>query len=71
MSPELAYVPGRGFVITDERGWRVVVGQGTGIRERLQTLEVVAAYLEAQGVTPKFVDVRFPKAPYYSLTNEW
>jgi hypothetical protein len=47
------------------------VGQGTGIRERLQTLEVVAAHLQAQGVTPKFVDVRFPEAPYYSLTNEW
>jgi cell division septal protein FtsQ len=71
MSPELSYVPARGFVITDERGWRVIVGQGTGIRERLQTLEVVAAHLQAQGVTPKFVDVRFPEAPYYSLTNEW
>jgi hypothetical protein len=71
MSPELSYVPARGFVITDERGWRVIVGQGTGMRERLQTLEVVAAHLQAQGVTPKFVDVRFPEAPYYSLTNEW
>jgi cell division septal protein FtsQ len=71
MSPELTYMPSRGFVITDERGWRVIVGEGTGIGERLQTLEKVAAHLEAQGVTPKFVDVRFPEAPYYSLTNEW
>ncbi len=71
MSPELTYMPSRGFVITDRRGWSVIVGQGAGMDERLQTLEVVAAHLEAQQVTPKFVDVRFPKAPYYSLTNEW
>lgn len=65
------YVPERGLVITDERGWRVVVGQGPGVPERIKALEAVAAHLEAQGLTPKFVDVRFPDAPYYSLTNEW
>jgi cell division septal protein FtsQ len=71
MSPELSYMPTRGFVITDERGWRVIVGQGTGMGERLRALEIVAAHLEAQQITPEFVDVRFPEAPYYSLTNEW
>jgi hypothetical protein len=39
--------------------------------ERLRALEIVAAHLEAQQITPEFVDVRFPEAPYYSLTNEW
>jgi cell division septal protein FtsQ len=71
MSPELAYVPSRGFVITDGRGWRVIVGEGAGMDERLQALEAVATHLEARGITPKFVDVRFPKAPYYSVTNDW
>jgi len=71
MAPELVYVPSRGFVIIDSRGWRVIVGQGTGIGARLEVLEAVAADLEARGIDPEFVDVRFPEVPYYSLTNEW
>jgi hypothetical protein len=67
----LYYVPGRGLVLTDERGWRVVVGQGAGVGKRLQVLELLAADLEARGLTPRFVDVRFADAPYYSLTNDW
>jgi hypothetical protein len=34
-------------------------------------LERVTAELVAQDLTPRFVDVRFPDAPYYSLTNDW
>jgi hypothetical protein len=68
---QLFYVPERGLVITDERGWRVVVGQGPGMDERLRALDAVATHLEARGLMPRIVDVRFPEAPYYSLTNEW
>ena len=67
----LTYVPGRGLVYTDERGWRVILGQGPGIDRRLQVLQWLAADLQARGVTPRFVDVRFPDAPYYSLINDW
>jgi len=71
VSSLLDYVPGPGLVFTDERGWRVVVGQGPGMDERLRVLELLAADLEARGLTPQYVDVRFPDAPYYSLTNDW
>jgi cell division septal protein FtsQ len=71
VSSVLDYVPGRGLVLIDERGWRVIVGQGTGMSERLQLLELLAADLEARGLRPRFVDVRFLKAPYYSLTKDW
>ncbi len=71
VSPLLYYVPGRGLVLTDERGWRVIVGQGPGMDKRLQVLESLAADLEARRLTPRFVDVRFADAPYYSLTNDW
>jgi len=71
VSPSLSYVPGRGLVLTDERGWRVIVGQGPGMDRRLQVLEWLAADLEGRGLTPRFVDVRFSDAPYYSLTNDW
>ncbi len=67
----LLYVPGRGLVFTDERAWRVIVGQGPGMAERLQVLEWLTTDLEARGLTPRFVDVRFADAPYYSLTNDW
>ncbi len=71
VSPPFTYIPGRGLVFTDERGWRVIVGQGPGMAMRLQVLEWLAADLEARGLTPRFVDVRFSDAPYYSLTNDW
>ncbi len=71
VSLPFTYVPGRGLVFTDERGWRVIVGQGPGMAMRLQVLEWLAADLEARGLTPRFVDVRFSDAPYYSLTNDW
>jgi len=69
--PSLTYVPARGLVFVDEQGWRVILGQGPGMDRRLQVLEWLEADLEARSLTPRFVDVRFPDAPYYSLTNEW
>ncbi len=68
---QLFYVSGRGLMFVDERGWRTILGQGPGMAERWRVLELLAADLEARGLTPRFVDVRFPQAPYYSLTNEW
>ena len=67
----LTYVPGRGLVFTDERGWCVILGQGPGMEERLRVLGWLVADLEARDVVPRFVDVRFADAPYYSLTNDW
>ena len=64
------YRPGRGLVLEDPAGWRVVLGQGQGMARRLQVYLKIRAHLLAKGITPKFVDVRFPDAPYYSVTNE-
>ncbi len=65
------YAPERGLMFTDERGYRVILGQGPGMDRRLRVLELLTVYLEEQGLTPRFVDVRFAGAPYYSLTNDW
>lgn len=59
------YGPAQGLSFVDEHGWRVVVGQGSGMVRRLQVMEDLIAHLEARGVTPRFVDVRFSEAPYY------
>lgn len=67
----LDYVQNRGLVYTDEHGWRVILGQGSGMEQRARVLKDLTADLEARGITPQFIDVRFSSAPYYSLTNEW
>ncbi|MEA3338515.1 MAG: cell division protein FtsQ/DivIB [Chloroflexota bacterium] len=67
----LLYVPDRGLTCTNERGWRIILGQGPGMAERWRALKLLTGDLEVRGLTPRFVDVRFPDAPYYSLTNEW
>jgi len=70
LSPVFYYEPGRGFVFVDEVGRCIVLGEGPGMEERLRVLEALIDDLEARGVVPRFVDVRFPEAPYYSLTND-
>ena len=67
----IGYRPGRGLVIEDGAGWRVILGQGNGMEDRLGVYAAVREYLVAQNIHPRFVDVRFPEAPYYSETNEW
>lgn len=67
----VVYRPGRGLVLDDPAGWRVILGQGAGMERRLQVYAAVRAHLLARGIHPRFVDVRFPEAPYYSEVNEW
>lgn len=66
---EFEYEPGRGLSFVHRHGWRVIVGRGSGIDERLRALGRVTAHLESRRVTPVYVDVRFPKAPYYRGTQ--
>lgn len=65
------YVPERGLIFNDPRGWRVILGTGHGMIQRMQVLDLLTAHLAARGISPLYVDVRFPEAPYYSTTNEW
>lgn len=67
----LDYQEGRGLVIMDGAGWRVVLGEGTGMEQRLRAYAAIREHLLEEGVQPRFVDVRFPEAPYYSEENEW
>ncbi len=59
------YTPEQGLSFVDKHGWRIVVGQGPGMACRLQVMERLVAHLVSREVTPRFVDVRFPEAPYY------
>jgi hypothetical protein len=62
---EFRYTPEQGLSFIDEHGWQIVLGKGAGVARRLQVLTRLVAHLEARGVTPRFVDVRFPESPYY------
>jgi hypothetical protein len=64
------YTAEHGLSFVDEHGWRVIMGQGSGMGERLRILALMTAHLQSRGLTPRFVDVRFPEAPYYSLTGD-
>ena len=63
---EFLYDPAHGLSFINDRGWRVILGRGSGIVGRLQVLDEVTAHLESRGVTPRYLDVRFPDAPYYA-----
>jgi hypothetical protein len=67
---EFDYATEHGLSFVDGHGWHIIIGQGSGMGERLRILERVTAHLESRGVTPGFVDVRFPKAPYYSPASD-
>ena len=64
------FSPDQGLSFLDDRGWRVVVGVGSGMRHRLDVLEHLTAHLASAQVTPRFIDVRFPDAPYYALRTD-
>lgn len=59
------FVAGEGLSFVDERGGRVIVGQGPGMTERLRVWEQIAMHLESHEQTVRLMDVRFPRAPYY------
>lgn len=67
---EYQYDPEQGLSFVDAHGWRVIVGQGSGMARRLEVLEQLVTHLESQGVAPRFVDVRFPEAPYYAAATD-
>jgi hypothetical protein len=71
MPTVFTYAPERGLTFSEDAGVRVVLGAGPGIASRMRTAERLLDTLRSRGLTPRFVDVRFLEAPYYSLTNEW
>lgn len=71
LSPTMFYEQDKGFMFADGRGRAIVLGQGPGMAERLHVMEALLSDLERRGISPSVVDVRFPEAPYYSLTNDW
>ncbi|MGC9400085.1 MAG: cell division protein FtsQ/DivIB [Anaerolineae bacterium] len=67
----LAYHPTRGLVWTDEAGTQVAFGLGAEMGRRWRMYQALRRDLEARGLRPRTVDVRFPEALTYSLVGSW
>ncbi len=67
----LEYNPRYGLIWTDPEGRRIAWGVGAEMTPRWDVYRAFIAHLNAQGIFPWSVDVRFPAAPTYTLERSW
>ncbi len=67
----LEYHPQRGLIWVDPEGRRVAFGVGPDMALRWQVYTALVAHLEAKGVFPWSVDVRFGNGATYSMERAW
>jgi hypothetical protein len=65
----LYYDPARGLSYQDGRGWRGYFGVGTNMDLKLVIYESLVANLQSRGITPVYVDVSNPGAPFYRVAR--
>lgn len=62
----------RGLVWDDPQGCLVAFGVGgERMADRWRIYEALAADLEARGIAPRQIDVRFPSAPTFAVERTW
>ncbi len=54
-----------GLSFQSDYGWLVRLGDGREIETKTQLLGALTDFLISRGITPGYVDVRYPEAPYY------
>jgi len=54
-----------GLSFRNDFGWLVRLGHDGDVAVKLNLVYTLANYLLTQDVTPTYIDVRYPKAPYY------
>ncbi len=59
------YTTEHGLEFQSEGSFPVYLGLGENMADRAMMWKAVEAELKQQGVTPQFVDLRYPVAPYY------
>ena len=65
------YAPNLGLIWTDAEGRRIAFGVGLEMQTRWQVYEELVEHLEAEGIFPYVIDVRFPDGVTYSLERSW
>jgi cell division septal protein FtsQ len=64
------YTAEHGLEFQSERGFPVYLGLGDNMADRAMMWKAVEVELSQQGVTPQFVDLRYPVAPYYVSSSD-
>jgi cell division protein FtsQ len=59
------YTTEHGLEFQSERGFPVYLGLGDNMADRAMLWKAVEAELDQSGVTPQYVDLRYPVAPYF------
>ena len=62
---QLYYRPSDGLSFEDPRGWRVYMGIGTDMHQKLVVYDALVAELLARDLTPEYVSVSNQETPYY------
>jgi cell division septal protein FtsQ len=61
----LEYSDAKGLAYTDERGWRVLLGQPAEINAKLAMVQSLSAYIVTQKIDAEYLDVRLPERAFY------
>ena len=59
------YSGARGLEFTDPRGFPVYLGLGEDMADRVMVWQALRDDLNARGIQPTYVDIRYPLAPFY------
>lgn len=66
----ILYEAGFGFGWQDPRGWRVYFGtSGRDVELKMRVYESMVASLTQRGIQPALINVTYPTAPYYRLSQ--
>ncbi|MBN1428705.1 MAG: FtsQ-type POTRA domain-containing protein [Anaerolineae bacterium] len=65
----LYYDPVRGLSYQDGRNWRGYFGIGTNMDLKLVIYETLVDNLQGRGITPVYIDVSNPDAPFYYISQ--
>jgi hypothetical protein len=64
------YDAGLGFGWNDPRGWRVYFGTSANdVELKMQVYESMVASLTQRGIRPALINVTYPTAPYYRMSQ--
>ena len=66
---EYRYRPDGGLSFVDEGGWRVYLGVGSDMHQKLAVYHAVVAELQAEGQTPVYISVSNQQKPFYQLAG--
>ena len=66
----ILYEKGYGFGWNDPRGWRVYFGTKAGdVELKMRVYESMVASLAQRGIRPALINVMYPSAPYYRMSE--